>query len=953
MGCSPTPRQLFIEKVVPELEAGCSSTACHGVGPEDEARGDVINWGRLFFAVDINGHLVDPDAAYEAALRIIDPSAPDFSSFLRKPLSVSYEGSPHTGGASFSTPDDTGYKAFREWVAAEPTGGESASPLSRLEQVFADQAEPALLSMGCATTACHGPDAAIPFRLNPGVQGLRSTSMSRQNYRSALVMASLDGDPRQSRLLKKSLPLHRGGIVHKGGNDGFLVSVDDPRALAITDWICQERQERLGQPCLTPEVPAVKGIVFVQGPLAPENPFDLDRFEPGSDLFLAWTENLNLNLSQPENLTESFHEGPADIADPAIHPDGTHILFSMRRSNDDGHHIYELDFATRELTQLTFESSTEVVSTDRDPTYGPEQSVWFVSTRQGVLADRSSLPDADLYELDRETGETTRRTATPHIERKPVFLEKGAVAGEVTFTALRDVTEESRRAHGFRFPPGLSTEYHQHFGASAPENLLWDTRELADARYVCVVGDLDNAWPAGRLGIVDRNFGPEIPPARLQEGTSLPFYAPPFSRLDDESRASGLTQRAYRDPVGLPDGRILSSVSVDPLDLNDEAAAPRFRLEVISLKVDPVSLNTQIADRKVLLEHETLSISDVEPLFVRPTELQEDKMKWNRDASTGVFRHLGVSLIDALLQNLPPVGVKVAVDSPVAVRLVQMLPQKLGSRTKIPANETRYDVDNASSLSLGSHLPSQVLAELPLAADGTFQAEIAADLPFRLQLLDEKGMHIGETHNRWYSLSPGQVISQGASSTSPNVYGVRCAACHGGLDGDTESVFAPPDVITSASWTLSRYESQNPRRPIEPPLLGADTVVEVDFRAHVLPILVARCMSCHDGASAPGGLSLRDDLTTHYVDAYENLLAPGAGSRSGMRYVDEPGARASGSFLVEKLLGTELDAPRSLQNPGGRHPSATSDSALRDEELRTILRWIDLGATFVGTGNTP
>jgi hypothetical protein len=68
---------------------------------------------------------------------------------------------------------------------------------------------------------CHGTSSAIRFASTPA-SARRSIGAQRANYDVSIRMLALDGDPAQSRLLRKMLPLHDNGIVHKGNNTGFL-----------------------------------------------------------------------------------------------------------------------------------------------------------------------------------------------------------------------------------------------------------------------------------------------------------------------------------------------------------------------------------------------------------------------------------------------------------------------------------------------------------------------------------------------------------------------------------------------------------------------------------------------------------------------------------------------------------------------------------------------------------
>jgi hypothetical protein len=96
-----------------------------------------------------------------------------------------------------------------------------------------------------------------------------------------------------------------------------------------------------------------------------------------------------------------------------------------------------------------------------------------------------------------------------------------------------------------------------------------------------------------------------------------------------------------------------------------------------------------------------------------------------------------------------------------------------------------------------------------------------------------------------------------------------------------------------------------------------------------------------DGARA-AGLSLTTAPTARYDVAYESLVALGEGSRHGFRYVDVTGTSARGSHLVERVLGEELDAPRSTRGA----PPHRGSPPLDDDALRALARWIEAGATW-------
>ncbi len=77
--------------------------------------------------------------------------------------------------------------------------------------------------------------------------------------------------------------------------------------------------------------------------------------------------------------TTTLLDVPKGIArEPDVHFDGKKIVFSMRRDIADDYHIYEMDLATRQVTQLTFAPRVS----DIQPIYLPNGQIAFSSTRE-------------------------------------------------------------------------------------------------------------------------------------------------------------------------------------------------------------------------------------------------------------------------------------------------------------------------------------------------------------------------------------------------------------------------------------------------------------------------------------------------------------------------------------------------------------------------------------------
>jgi len=896
-GCTgdPAPTDRFEVEVAPILVHRCGSARCHGVAPDAEARGEVVDWGAFVFRLDDRGQPADMDALYAAARRAINTDErPEFSTLLRKALPPAFGGLPHFGGAAFSSPADPGYQTILAWIAAEEGGGELEPPLTELEAHFEREVQPVLVAGSCATASCHGAASAVPYHVQSGDNGLFARAWTRANYREAVRMLALSGEPLNARLIRKGLPLHAGGIVHKGGNNTFFTGPEDPRVAAITGWACAERLARTGVACSDDSGPAA--MVFVRGPLSPHTVFDLDVFEPGTAILRAALSG-EAPVTEVEDLTTSLSPEPADARDPAISADGARMAFSLRESADHGHAIRLMDLATLATTPLTehhARAADGTLWTDRDPTFGPGGHVWFVSTRLGKAADRRGLVDAELYEVDPDTGDVQRWTYTPHIERKPGFLRVGKVAGEVAFTALRDLFDDQAHAHPFRFPTDLHVEYHQHFGTTPTSDLFHDLRELPDGRNLMTVGDLTAVWGAGALGVIDRNFGPQINSASQSDDPATPAYADPVTLLSDEGVLA-------RDAAALPDGRVLVATAPGGHAADDPTAAVDFRIELLTLAESVSGAGPSVVSRVVLVDEPGLSDRDPEPIVLRSPLAPDTKRKWDPELSHGLLVHQGLPLIDALLANLSPSGVKAPRTDMAWVRLIEAVDAK---------------VDQRKTTGLTDCSPQRILAELPLFDDGSFQVRIPAGIPFRIQALDEQRRAIGVHHNRWFYVMGGQTLPQGVRGAPETTYRDQCALCHGSLSGAEAQTLGPPDAISMASVTLARYSGADPRLPITPPTAGDETRVALDFVTDIQPVLDRACATagCHgDGGIAP---VLTGAATEHFTEAYEALIGGG--------WV---GQTALSSPLMGLLDGTHA-AP------------------LDDAETLAIVRWLDLGGGY-------
>ncbi len=968
---NPSSSDTFQEKVVPILESRCADSRCHGALAGDAKHQlDPQRW--LTFTVDATGRITDvPGALASVKAKVNSSENVAYSSVLRKTLPVAMGGQFHFKGSLFQSRDDADYRTLADWAATVSDGGEGASdaPLTANEQLFATNVYPLLIDRGCATSTCHGSlmfgGAVFQAPAQPGTLNLSRADL-RATYGEAKRNLSLWGNPLQSRLLAKILPLEQGGIAHKGGNDVFLAKEmdgnKDPRDSAtvkgVLDWIAAERKAGLGSDVVVPIQPP---IVLVGGPLPMAGPFDVAPFTPGSDLYRLDPPY----TGAPVNLTASAHTLPADVRDPAISHDGKTIVFSMRKSAEDAHNLYTIGLDGTGLKQLTNDKSAAangLTVGNFAPTWGPNggfnpkvgtapaERIYFSSTRAADLADLASVQNADLYVIDADGANLERLTYTVVPEVSPHFLAVGEFAGTMAYTIKRSA-EGGYKGVFFRFPIDhdaafhIQPEAHPHFGMSEAPQVFYRIRELADGRSTLVLLDENNRWRGGQLAVLERQFAVEIPEGKEGDAT-LPNFRHALTILSGDAARTGLsTDGLWRDPTPLPDGSLLVAHASGPLDLSDPALNPRTELVHITLSEDRATNRPKVASATVLLTDPKLAWSQPVAAYQRPAEDPPHARKWNDTDKTATLVHSGVQVIEAVLAHLPPTAPRTLREDIAYVRAV--VPVSIAGQldvTPVPAAETLHNMPNATVTSLTGRMPLFAAFEVPPAADGSLAAAIPAQVPVRVVTLDKDHVAVGTLQHQWYATLPGERFPVGIPLTS---YNARCGGCHGAMDGQKSSVLqAPTDFITQASVTAAMYEEADRRTPSILPIIDSSFFLFSDFAKDVQPILTAKCANgdCHGSGTPAGGLDLSDTKTTHYTQAYENLLQNGVGSASGYKYVDADGYRARGSFLAEKVMNREYDADRTLDKacpPAGA-------AQLTDDERLAILRWIEFGAAYHG-----
>lgn len=566
-----------------------------------------------------------------------------------------------------------------------------------------------------------------------------------------------------------------------------------------------------------------------------------------------------------------------------------------------------------------------------------------------------------------------RMTYTNAQERRPTARS----SGEVMYTSVRNrgwmADKPVFNGAIFRSQAG-GWDYHIHGGNRSGYPLYADSRELPSGLEIRMAMDPRNWWGGGALILADHGFGvniePDNPVDNLPYGTGRPMpitgsqrYLPAQVEVFPKSGLQAVTATgispggSFRDPYPVADGSILVAHATQPLDHLNQKADPDW--DIYRLRWEGNQLQSEDGQHAGPVKLERIAVASTpgmaefnpRPVIVRPKEasVTHQKFALRNDGQKpvpvdGVLRLpsglpaeiecYDFPLLQSFLENFVPVGARdFREDQLRYVRIVRQLPSSKADTAPVK------DADPFSRpVAAGIHEREEIVAEVPLEADGSFYVEVPSEVPLIMQGLNAERMAI-VSMNRWFYLQPGEKLS---FSIPRPIYSTRCAGCHAALTGDKADAIGPVDATTSASIVMATWKGGDRTR--RQPFRGQP--LSVDFQTHIQPILERRCISCHDAKRAASGLDLRGSRDGAWSVAYRSLQRledPASGNFAAKRYVNEREALSSKSYLIEKLTGREYNAPQQLNTPGKIHVPE-----LTEQELLTLIRWIDLGATFQG-----
>ena len=456
-----------------------------------------------------------------------------------------------------------------------------------------------------------------------------------------------------------------------------------------------------------------------------------------------------MRLDVASGRVESIVDGgaTAEVRDPEVSFDGRKILFSMRKSMDDGWHIYEVGADGSGLRQLT--RAAEVC--DIDPMYLPDGAIIFTSTREPkyCMCNRHIMGNlfrmegdgANIHQIGRSTLFEGHASLMPDgrvMYDRWEYIDRNFGDGQALWTVNPDGT-----AHSIFWGSNLGS----------PGGVI-DGRMLPGEPLTLAIFCACHDRPWGALALVDRRQGVNTRESLLQ---TWPASATNLFGRGGFDSYGGVAPK-FEDPFPLDDHFFLVSRQL-VADRSDE------RMGIF------------LVDRfgnEVLVHAEGPGCFDPMPLAPRAKPpVIPVRRKYDRSPGTFFVENVyqGTSM-----QSVPRGSVKF-------LRVVESPEKRFFSPVAWGGQGAQ-----APAMNWHNFENKRILGTVPVEADGSANFEVPPDTYVFFQLLDENGMMI-------QSMRSGTIIQPGESQ--------GCVGCH---DERTTSSGPPRHNVLAMQRAPSRLD---------------------------------------------------------------------------------------------------------------------------------------------------
>lgn len=450
------------------------------------------------------------------------------------------------------------------------------------------------------------------------------------------------------------------------------------------------------------------------------------HFLPGSALCL-----LDMTSGSPV-VTTLLEDKTGAIRDLDVSYDADRILFAWKKGpkiQDDDYHLYEMEWKTRKIRQLTFGKGVA----DYEGRYLPNGDIVFTSSRCVQTVDCWKTEVSNLYTCDGD-GKYLRRLGFDQVHTTyPTVLNDGRIL----------YTRWDYNDRGQVYPQPLfqmnpdGTGQTEYYGNNSYfPTTTHHARAIPGSDKVLAVLHGHHTWQAGQLAIIDRSKG-------TQEAAGVQLVAPVRETTAVKVDRYGQEAPLYRHPYPLNEREFIAAINLEAKDRKDKGG--RFGLYYVD-----------VDGKRELLVHD----SDVS--CAHPVPLRKRERPPQRPSTVDYTKDYGTYFVQDVYVGPGLEGVKRGTIKKLRVVALDFRAAPVGHTNSRGEAGSSY---NSTPVSCGNATwdPKIVLGEARIYADGSAMFKAPANTPVYFQCVDDKGQ-VAATMRSWSTLMPGETFG--------------CVGCH-------------------------------------------------------------------------------------------------------------------------------------------------------------------------------
>ncbi|MDO4550348.1 MAG: hypothetical protein Q4C96_03755 [Planctomycetia bacterium] len=414
------------------------------------------------------------------------------------------------------------------------------------------------------------------------------------------------------------------------------------------------------------------------------------------------------------------------IRDPEISWDGKRILFSMRKNRDDDYHIYEMEWETRKITQLTFGRALS----DIDPAYLPDGRIVFSSTREPKFCMCNRHIMCNLYTMDADGANIHQIGHSTLFEGHSSILPDG----RILYDRWEYVDRNFGDAQGLWVTNPDGTNHALYFGnnTGAPGGIL-DARPIPGTNLICCTFSSCHDRPWGAIAVIDRSKSIEGPDGVLH---IFPESSRSLIKIKGHYDAFKRVSPKYEDPFPFSDSEILCSRQI--IGQGEKTA-------ICYLSFDG-------RQQELYAEPEDSPYGCFDPMIIQPHHQIPRVIQSRIDLTkkTGVF-YVSDVYNGSGMDEIPRGTAK-------WLRVVESPEKRFWTRGAWSTTG-----EQAPAMAWDDFNNKRILGTVPIEEDGSASFEVPADTFLYFQILDEEGRMI-------QSMRSGTIVRPGETQ--------GCIGCH-------------------------------------------------------------------------------------------------------------------------------------------------------------------------------